>query len=171
MNTPQSPQDLLDRMDAQDRQPDVDAAWRRFEQKHFAPRRRTVGWRQVAAAVAGIIFAAGLVVAAVQWARHTDAVPQQDDSTGVVVAATSQQADSVLCFDNTRLDSLLNVMAAHYGMAVQFDDERTASLRFYLTLSTQEPVEALLQRLNQFDGLQLSVKGDTIYVRREEVQP
>lgn len=171
MNTSQSPQHLLDRLDAHDREPDVDAAWQRFEQRHFAPRRRALRWHQMAAAVAGIIFAAGLVVAAVQWARHTDDVPQKDDSTTVAVQVVQPDADSLVCFDNTRLDSLLTMVAGRYQKVVLFDDERTCGLRFFLTWNPDEELDTLLQRLSQFDGLRLSMHGDTIVVQREEVQP
>ncbi|MDO4993757.1 MAG: DUF4974 domain-containing protein [Bacteroidales bacterium] len=171
MNTSQSPQHLLDRLDAHDREPDVDAAWQRFEQRHFAPRRRALRWHQMAAAVAGIIFAVGLVVAAVQWSRHTDDVPQKDDSTSVAVQVVTQSQEGIVNFDNTRLDSLLAVVADHYDKTVCFEDDKAGDLRFYLTWNPDEALEPLLRRLDQFDGLTLSLRHDTIFVRREEVKP
>lgn len=171
MNTSQSPQHLLDRLDAHDRESDVDAAWQRFEQRHFAPRRRALRWHQMAAAVAAILFAVGLIVAAVQWSKRTDAVSQKDDSTTVVVPTLKTDTEGIVNFDNTRFDSLLSVVAAHYEKAVCFDDEKVGTLRFYLTWNPDDALEPLLQRLDQFDGLSLSLRHDTIFVRREEVKP
>ena len=158
-------------------EPDVDAEWQRFEQQHFAPVKNR-RWLKVAAMIAGVIMLSAFTYAAVQAVRHsivekakesTETVapePQTKSAVGprVGVADTAIVQTEPIIFDNQPLDQMMEQIAPHYGMQVEFRNEDARDLRFYFELHPGEDLNSVVERLNMFERVSVSIEGNTIVV-------
>ena len=158
-------------------EPDVDAEWQRFEQEHFAPVKNR-SWLKVAAIFAGVLMLSAFTYAAIHAVRHST-VDKAKEPTEDVVTATQPEstlgprlgvADSAtvavepIVFDNLPLDQMLEKIAPHYGMQVEFRNEDSRALRFYFVWQPDEDLDAALERLNLFESVNISKEGNTIVV-------
>ena len=158
-------------------EPDVDAEWQRFEQEHFAPAKNR-RWLKVAAMIAGVLMLSAFTYAAIQAMRHsvndkakepTEAVapePQTEASVGprLGVADTAVVVTEPIVFDNQPLDQMMEKIAPHYGVQVEFRNEDARALRFYFVWQPDEDLDAVLERLNLFESVNISKEGNTIVV-------
>ena len=158
-------------------EPDVDGEWQRFEQAHFAPvnNRR---WLKVAAMIAGALMLSAFTYAAIRAVSHS--TNEKSIETTEKVAKTSQTEASVgprlgvadtatvvtepIVFDNLQLDQMLEKIAPHYGMQVEFRNEDARALRFYFVWQPGEDLDAVLERINLFESVNISKEGNTIVV-------
>ncbi|MBQ6966177.1 MAG: hypothetical protein IJP82_10920 [Bacteroidaceae bacterium] len=132
-------------------------------------------WMKVAAMFAGVVLLSGLAFAAIRLMS-----PRTTEGNVQVVESNSQrsmptpQHSSPVHFDDVPLDSILTVVAAHYGKAVSFRSEETKGMKFIMTWRPDAPLADFIDGLNMFDGLQLTLLQDTIFVdaqdRKENVQ-
>ena len=157
--------------------PDVDAEWQRFEQAHFTPMNNR-RWLKVAAIFLGVIMLSAFTYAAIHAVRHS--TNEKSIETTEKVAKTSQTEASVgprlgvadsatvavepIVFDNLPLDQMLEKIAPHYGMQVEFRNEDARALRFYFVWQPDEDLDAALERLNLFESVNISKEGNTIVV-------
>ena len=158
-------------------EPDVDAEWQRFEQEHDVPARNR-RWLKVAAMIAGVLMLSAFTYAAIHAVSHsvndqakesTETVapePQTESTVGprLGVADTATVAVEPIVFDNLPLDQMLEQIAPHYGMQVEFRNEDARALRFYFVLQPDEALDAVLERLNLFESVNISKEGNTIVV-------
>ena len=158
-------------------EPDVDAEWQRFEQVHFAPAKNR-RWLKVAAMIAGVLMLSAFTYAAIHAVRHsandkakepTETVapaPQPESTVGprLGVADTATVVTEPIVFDNQPLDQMLEQIAPHYGMRVEFRNEDARALRFYFVWQADEDLDAVLERLNLFESVNISKEGNTIVV-------
>lgn len=159
-------------------EPDVDAEWQRFEQAHFTPVKNR-SWLKVAAVFLGVIMLSAFTYAAIRAVSHhtvdkakepteTVATEPQPESTvgprlGVADTATVAEEEPIV-FDNLPLDQMLERIAPHYGMQVEFRNEDARALRFYFVWQPDEALDAVLERLNLFESVNISKEGNTIVV-------
>lgn len=180
--------DLLDKTKSSIRPiviPDVEEEWKRFGKKHCnqAATRRS-GWlrgifsRNAAASIAvGVasLTAVAAVVGAGIYHLNNRATAIQDveimTETGCVttqpdtiksIDGVNDPATEIVVFDNENLETILTGIADYYGCNVIFNNDASKSLRLYFrwdrTLSMAETVE----RLNNFEQIQLTLEGTTI---------
>ena len=156
---------------------DVDAEWQRFEQEHFAPEKNR-RWLKVAAMIAGVLMLSAFTYAAIHAVSHsvngqakesTETVapePQTESTVGprLGVADTVTVVTEPIVFDNQPLDQMLEQIAPHYGMQVEFRNEDVRALRFYFVWQPDEDLDAVLERLNLFESVNISKEGNTIVV-------
>ncbi len=158
--------------------PDVDAEWQRFEQEHFNAPVQNRRWLKVAAMIAGVVMLSAFTYAAVQAVRYN--AVDKDEETAEAVVTTSQSesavgprlgvADSVVTvkepvvFDNQTLGQMLEGIASRYGMRVEFRNEEARDLRFYFELHPGEELSSVVERLNMFERVSVSIEGNTIVV-------
>jgi len=113
-----------------------------------APARR---WRRVAAVFAGIVVAAGIAYAAGWWARsRSEQAPQT--------------RTELVHFKGESLDSILSVVAPHYGKTVVFRNEAPRQMQLIMTWNPATPFDDFVRRLAAFDGLLLTMQHDTLFV-------
>lgn len=158
-------------------EPDVDAEWQRFEQAHFTPMNNR-RWLKVAAIFLGVIMLSAFTYAAIHAVRHS-VVDQAKEPTEDVVTATQPEstvgprlgvADTAtvvaepIVFDNQPLDQMLEQIAPHYSMQVEFRNEDARALRFYFVWQPDEDLDAVLERLNLFESVNISKEGNAIVV-------
>ncbi len=158
-------------------EPDVDAEWQRFEQEHFAPAHNR-RWLKVAAMIAGVIMLSAFTYAAVQAVQHSAKdKPQQktenvatvseesaESASRVAVADTIAVVEEPVVFDNLPLGQMLEGIASRYGKQVEFRNEEARDLRFYFELHPGEELSSVVERLNMFERVSVSIEGNTIVV-------
>ena len=158
-------------------EPDVDAEWQHFEQEHFAPEKNR-RWLKVAAIFLGVIMLSAFTYAAIRAMRHsvndkakepTETVapaPQPESTVGprLGVADTAAVVAEPIVFDNLPLDQMLEKIAPQYDMQVEFRNEDARTLRFYFVWQPDEDLDAVLERLNLFESVNITKEGNTIVV-------
>lgn len=126
-------------------------------------------YRKIAAAFAGAILMAGLLFAAV---RPFFNISNEENPTASVTTPfpprEGQGDGSALSFDNAPLDSILTVVAQHYGKVVLFRNEEIRTMRLIMTWQPTDSLSSLIGRLNLFDGLQITLQADTLIVEIEK---
>ena len=132
-------------------------------QKRNAPSRRRL---QMAAMFIGVLLLlSGIAFATVQLMRQSQQpVKEHPTTTDSQQAIINHQLPSPVRFDDVRLDSILTVVSAHYGKTVNFRSEEPKSMKFIMTWKPDAPLADFIDRMNMFDGLRLSLNGDTIFV-------
>ena len=158
-------------------EPDVDAEWQRFEQEHFAPAHNR-RWLKVAAMIAGVLMLSAFTYAAIHAVRAhqpevqqpmTEQVENTDGSVESSSPAEAERIDSVstgqpVTFDNVALETIVGDIAARHQMQVEFRNEDVRALRFYFVWQPDEDLDAVLERLNLFESVNISKEGNTIVV-------
>ena len=158
--------------------PDVDAEWQRFEQEHLNAPVKNRRWLKVAATIAVVVMLSAFTYAAVQAVRHgTKDKPQEktenvttvseesaESASRVAVADTIAVVEEPVVFDNQPLGQMLEGIATRYGMQVEFRNEDARDLRFYFELHPGEELNSVVERLNMFERVSVSIEGNTIVV-------
>ncbi len=158
-------------------EPDVDAEWQRFEQEHFAPVKNH-RWLKVAAMIAGVLMLSAFTYAAIHVVRahqpeDQQPVTEQVQKTDALEEASSpiraEGIDSVsmeqpVTFDNVALETIVGDIAARHQLQVEFRNEAARALRFYFVWQPDEDLDAVLERLNLFESVNISKEGNTIVV-------
>lgn len=127
-------------------------------------------YRKIAAAFAGAILMVGLLYAAVRpfWGS----IMEVEDTTSVKDEApslTGGQGEGLLqegpvLFQDVPLDSILAVVARHYGKVVLFRSDELRDMRLIMTWQPTDSLSSLIGRLNLFEGLHLTLQQDTLVV-------
>ncbi len=167
--------------------PDVEAEWEAFKVKNLnvkkSLRSRFAGLfsRKVAASIAIGITALTAVAALVGIGVHYSFGRQSDSEIGMVKSdvaiATVSQGDTVVTlndtvqvpaetvvFDNESFETIISKIAAYYGYEVIYVTDSPKSLRLYYRWKQSLPLEDIVESLNNFGQIHLSIKGKTIKV-------
>ncbi len=159
-------------------EPDVDAEWQRFEQEHLNAPVKNRRWLKVAAMIAGVVMLSAFTYAAVHAVSHSvngqakesaETVapePQTESTVGprLGVADTATVVTEPIVFDNQPLGQMLEGIASRYGKQVEFRNEEARDLRFYFELHPGEDLNSVVERLNMFERVSVSIEGNTIVV-------
>jgi len=161
----------------------MDELWEQFAAEHAdefdAPKAKRVQMpmRKVAAMIAGIILTAGVAFAAIQIVRHVN--QPAPEPTQIEAPAPKPQekqkvkeepTDSVVAakpviFDNVELDKMLATMAKHYDAEVEFENDDARTFRLYFTWKPNETLEHEIERLNQFESINIELIDHKITVK------
>jgi len=161
-----------------DKEPDTEAAWKRFEKKnkksysslptlHFSFDRIAAVF--LVAAFLGVLSFAGY--RAFSGSHGTSRNQVEADTTTVKTQRFVYEVhdgDTIFRFENIRLDSILAVVSRHYGRQVVFRDKAPQHLRFYMTCHTTQSLDEFVEMLNMFEGFKLSQKFDILFVDSDE---
>ena len=143
---------------------EVEDDWQRFAATHFARQAPRRSLFKVAASFIGILLIAGLSFA-FYWT--TDSRQRTTDVNGQWSMVNGQRqvaVDSLIRFADVRLDSMLTVVAGHYGKAVRFRDDVSPAMKLITKWNPADSLSAFIEHLNMFDYLHLTLEGDTIFV-------
>ena len=132
---------------------------------------------KVAASIIGILFTAGVAFAAIHIVQKMAGGDMESPAQEVQTSRPSQQplpADTVrtdttatvqpVVFDNVPLEEMLPQIAAYYKKEVEFVNADARLLRFYLVWKQDEPLDAVLHRLNLFESITVELKSEKIIV-------
>ena len=148
---------------------DVDAAWQRFEKKHYPQRRLLHRWMRIAASFIGILFISGIAFAVIHFVRNHSVELQAPQKEETNIELANQEVAAPVRFDDVRLDSILTVVSAHYGKAVSFRSEEAKGMKFIMAWNPDSSLTSFIDGLNMFDSLLLTIQQDTIFVETTEV--
>lgn len=128
-------------------------------------RRRAVAFRRVAAALLIAAIVGGMAYAVVLMAGglQMPSANVSNDSLSQVETPSIDGKEKVL-FDNVRLDSIVSVVAAHYGRQVCFVDDELREVRLSTMWKKDTSLGVFIGILNEFEGFALTDERDTIFV-------
>lgn len=135
---------------------------------------RVVRMGRYAAAFVGAVVMAGLLFAAVRPFLNSPSEAENASSAGDEARSlTEGQGEGLLqegpvVFQDAPLDSILTVVAQHYGKVVLFRNEEVRTMRLIMTWQPTDSLPSLIGRLNLFEGLQLTLQADTLIVETEK---
>lgn len=135
---------------------------------------RVVRMGRYAAAFVGAVVMAGLLFAAVRPFLNSPSEAENASSAeDEARSLTEGQGEGLLqegpvVFQDAPLDSILTVVAQHYGKVVLFRNEEVRTMRLIMTWQPTDSLSSLIGRLNLFEGLQLTLQADTLIVETEK---
>ncbi len=167
--------------------PDVNAEWERFERsRRHAPKQRPLRLlslisRNIAASIAIGIASLTAVAAIVSVGIYhmesersgSDLLVSKTAATDVAVAredtitpldAGSTAAAEIIVFDDETLESMMHCIAAYYGYSMVFGADAPRSLRLHYRWNQDLPVEDVVESLNNFEQITITIKGKTIEI-------
>ena len=171
-------EDLLKQMYAQedetiDTSDIVDEEWQKFESEHFAPKHRSWGWMQIAAAFIGLLMLSGIAYATIHIFssnRSQQAVENQGDRSldsvqnhGPVPLILNSIPEPKT-FENVPLKDITAELASFYHIAIEVRNAETAVLRLYYPWNPQMPLRQVVEELNRFEKVNLTLTNDTLII-------
>lgn len=151
----------------------VDEEWKKFEAKHFGPKRRSWGWMQIAASIIGVLMLSGISYAAISHLIMMDSKPKVaiterkpdvkkvKKTYGIEAAPTKQ---TPVIFNNVELQQIMQYIADGYGVKVEYKNEATRTLRFYLQWEADDTLQEIIDKINHFEKVHLTLNEDTIII-------
>ena len=147
---------------------DTQLEWERLMAQHSqagSPSRPV--WHRVAAAIAAVVIAAGLVVAAVHTRGfgllqedHTSGTGTQQvpattamDVSGDVIEDQEEMAtlqEEAHLYDNVPLEQIIDDMAARYNVQVEWQSDDVRSLRLYYRWEPSYSIDKVVDMLGSF---------------------
>ena len=182
-----SDQEIEAMMDDLDRLPDVEEAWQQFENEErrmkneeFATALPIVKFhsslRKVAASFVGLLLVSAVAIAAVHIVQHYQKpkAPQVTETTAVntqLSTLNSQLKEDTLAkaepvvFDNVPLDSIAKDIAVYHHLDLALQNEQTRQLRFYFVWNPDDSLQEVIEKLNMFEQVNLTVENGKLIVR------
>ena len=160
--------------------PEVEEEWRQFKTRRQVRRRKPLPMRWAAilitvAALSGITYAAIHHLRKAQEEKvvtvenQQKPVAEKETAQEVVlpVAPKTEASDSVRqdrLFNNVELQQIMEQLGHDYGVKVAFKNEATRTLRFYLKWEANDSIQDILNRINHFEKVHLTLSGETITI-------
>ena len=159
-------------------EPDVDEAWKHFKKGHHQYR-QPMRWAAIlitVAALSGISYAA---IHHFQKTREekqvTGVMPQQKPLAREVVwkkesksvTSTLEEPDSTRHdqhFNNVPLQQIMQQISKDYGVDVVFNNDAARTIRFYISWDAEETLSNIVNRLNHFEKVHLTLSDETITI-------
>ena len=158
--------------------PDIDEEWQRLRVRHR--RRQHPPMRWAAILVIGIALS-GISYAAIHHWRQTrvqketaaekqlpqPAQEQAEVETIYNLNTVAEERDSVRqdqVFNNVELQQIMQQIAKDYGVKVVFCNEATRSLRFYLKWEANDSIQDIINHINHFEKVHLTLSDATITI-------
>ena len=153
---------------------DVDAEWQRFASQK--PKRRSWGWMQIAAAFIGLLMLSGITYAAIhivsssrsQQAEVQAGRNQGDRSLDSDGKAVDQGPVPLIpepkTFENVPLKDIATELASFYHINIETRNAETAALRLYYPWNPQMPLRQVVEELNRFEKVHLTLTNDTLII-------
>ena len=130
--------------------------------------------RKVAAALVGILMLSGIAYAAIHYTRNRGAKQQTEyavteQSTNNVAKETTMSPDSSVTvkpktFENVPLKDIVEEIATYHHLKVEVRNGEAAALRLYYPWNPQMASRQVVEELNRFEKVQLTVKENVIVI-------
>ena len=152
--------------------------WKKFVGEHAAEMDRPQRgmFFKVAASIVGILLMAGVTFAAIHIVRtivgpNNELEIEQTVKTGTAPSTSEvyerkdgKNVGEPIVFDNVPLEKMLTQIAAYYGKEVEFRNDDARQLRFYFVWQRRQGLEQVVEDLNHFESLHLTLKDNQIIV-------
>ena len=158
----------------------INEQWQRLEAEH--PTRTAIVplWRKAAAAAVVAVATIGIAVAAMQTGffglkqseKQTDqpTKPQREQVTPETSTATAEQPADTLdsaqpqLFEEAPLEQVLTVLAAHYGVEVEYRTDDVRALRLFYQWEPEYTLDKVVDMLNNFEAFSIRHEGNKLIV-------
>lgn len=145
---------------------ELEAEWQRLQHRSARPVLFSI--RKIAAVVIAILALTGISYAAVSlMTDHEDTLSTNTEMTETpssLPGSPTEPADTVQTFQNVELQDILTAVAAHYQLQTEYRNEQSRHVRLYIKWNKSEGVETMLERLNKFDKVTLTLSDNKIIV-------
>ena len=162
----------------------MDAEWKRLENNkitphstfhtpHFTLHTSHSTLHKIAATFIGILLVSGISLAAIQlWKSAPDASKEKEkivETTDTTVVAKQtpileETVDAPVTYDNVPLEKMLSEIAAHYGVEAVFQSDSVHQLRFHFVWNREQPIDKVIENLNRFERLHVTLKHQQLIV-------
>lgn len=144
---------------------DIDAEWQRIVNRH----KGRMILRKVAAVIIAVIVMSGISYAAVRLIQNRyqpmpESIPTVSQTAENHVGPMEEAADSLYTFQNAELQDILTAVSAHYQLRTEYRSGEARHIRLYIKWNKAESVDSMLQRLNKFEKVNLTLSSDYIIV-------
>ena len=158
----------------------IDEQWQRLEAEY--PSRAVIVplWRKAAAAAVVAVATIGIAVAAMhtgffglkQTNNQTELATksQQEQVTPEPSATITEQPADTLdaaqpqLFEEAPLEQVLTVLAAHYGVEVEYRTDAVRSLRLFYQWEPEYTLDKVVEMLNNFEAFSIRHEGNKLIV-------
>lgn len=181
--------DMLDKMKSSLQTidiPDIEEEWKTFENNHPQTEKSQRRWltrifsRNAAASIAIGIVSVTAVAAIVgvglrSHRMRSMTTTEVETSIGASVLASQQDtiktveevrevAPEIIVFDDESLETIMDQITNYYGYEVIFNNNNTKSLRLYFRWNQALPIKEVVESLNNFEQISLTIKDKTIKI-------
>ncbi len=149
---------------------EIDRQWQLFKAKRR--RKSFFSWisnRKIAAVIAVLIASCSIIVVGVSLSNkflgNSEKQAEQTVAAQLAeeVAPAQNQTlnDTVIIFEDEKLDKILDVVAPYYNVKVHRQSPSSKEVRLFLKWESTTNIEKLIDNLNSSDRINLSLKQDT----------
>ena len=157
--------------------PDVDEEWQRFRSRHHRRQYSPMRWAAILAigvALSGISYAA--IMHLRQTRSHQEETvenqPVQPEQTTVQentvnLNTVAEDRDSVRHdqnFNNVELQQIMQQLAEDFNVKVVYRNDAARSLRFYLKWEATDSIQDIINHINHFEKVHLTLSEATITI-------
>lgn len=173
--------------------PDVDAEWEAFKTQRLkgdgnesaktARLRVLTSWLSSRAASTAIVVGLSITsIAAIGIGIKMMADHRQTTATATVSGAKTATAAATTgdtirtatkqkpapaeptVFENATLETIMTAIGEYYGVSVRYANNETKALRLYFRLDASLPLAEIMEQLNTFDRIDITLKDNTLTV-------
>ena len=153
--------------------PDANDAWEQFQKAHIVAKSTTT-WYKIAAMFIGILMLSGIAYAAISHFIKMEDKPQvtlterkpdikkMENTYGAEMTPTKK---APVVFNNVELQQIMQYVADGYGVKVEFKNNAARTIRFYLQWETDDTLQEIIDKINHFEKVHLTLNEDTITIK------
>lgn len=165
-------------------EPDIDKEWRNFNERSRVNKRRAGGLiraffcRSAAAAVLCAVASLAVVAATIGAAYSSGLTKNVRESpeTTTLQAETAVSCDPTtdkvaddsepptVIFKDASLGSIMAEVAEFYGASAVYRSDKAKELRLYLQWDRMAPLQEVVDQLNYFEQIHITLSDSTLYV-------
>lgn len=131
---------------------------------------------KIAAVFVGVCLLSGLAYAAVTTGMLGNAgeKPAEEKAPAATVKVEKsvvnvqeeepEITEVVKTYEDVTLKEIVGDLASFYNLNVSYKSDKAASLRLYFRLDTRRGLEQVINQLNSFDNINITINGDTLTV-------
>ena len=129
---------------------------------------RRVNIRRIAAILLALMMLSGLSYAAIRMLQNRQDAIETEQATEIVKPASAIETpdtnDKVWTFQNAELQEILEVVTAFYQLGTEYRSEAPRHVRFYVKWDKTEGIQALVERLNKSEKVNIKIADDLLIV-------
>ena len=153
--------------------PDANDAWEQFQKAHIVAKSTTT-WYKIAAMFIGILMLSGIAYATISHFIKMEDKPQvtlterkpdikkMEKTYGAEMTPTKK---APVVFNNVELQQIMQYVADGYGVKVEFKNNAARTIRFYLQWEADDTLQEIIDKINHFEKVHLTLNEDTITIK------
>ena len=100
--------------------------------------------------------------------KVTATTPAADEKeTAINAISVEEKTDTVRTaqnFNNVQLETIMNQLTKDFGVKVVFNNENARSIRLYLSWDADDKLQDIINRINHFEKVHLTLSEETIMI-------